>query len=215
MRVCRMDGGDSPIGMASPHWKGNGRDRYVPPALLPTYQQALERGDLLSGMRTLALLAGREETLLKRIDSGELGSAWQGVREQLTRFQQAARDPDLERGKHTAQEALQEMERLVTVGTRDAEAWEGLLTVWEQQRRTVETEMRRQEKARTLIPIEDVLWHIRRLMEINRESILEFEDLPARSARKLLQVIADRYAGVLGDRGARRRPEESDGDRAV
>jgi hypothetical protein len=50
-----------------------------------------------------------------------------------------------------------------------------------------------------------------------REKILEFPDLSARSARKLIQLIADGYAGILGTRlrsrqlpGGREEGEEPD-----
>ena len=201
MSVCWRDGGESLRGVASPSYKNGKWSAFVPEPLLPTFTAAIESGDLLSGMRTLGMMAAREEQLLKRLDTGESGKNWAAVRDQLALFRRAARNPDEDQGRTDAQAALREMERLATQGQVDAEAWEALFELWERARKISDTEMRRREKARVLVPIEDVLWHTKRQAEANRQVIEEFDGFSTPEARsQLLQLIMGGYEDTLGSR---------------
>jgi hypothetical protein len=197
MSVCWRDGGNSLRAQAHPGYKNGKWSAFVPEPLLPTFTKALESGDLLSGMRKLALLAAREEMLLKRLDTGESGKTWEAVRQQwdgLARAREAADDKAI--GEH-----LVALNVLINRGTADAQAWKELGEVWEQGRKIAETEMKRREKARTLVPMEDMLWHTTRLGDHIRQSTLEYDGFKSPAHRQeYLAIIVEGYDDILGSR---------------
>lgn len=83
--VCRMHGGASPVGAASPQYKGAGRFKYLPVAMAERYRAAKADPELLALRKDLALLEVRLSTLLERVT--ETGPAdvdaatWAEIRE--------------------------------------------------------------------------------------------------------------------------------------
>lgn len=197
MSVCWRDGGNSLRGQAHPGYKNGKWSAFVPEPLLPTFTKALESGDLLSGMRTQALMAAREETLLKRLDTGETGRTWAAVLQEWEGLQRASQAED---GKAIGQH-MTALNLLINKGTADAGAWAELGDLWERARKISETEMRRREKARTLVPIEDMLWHSTRLGDHIRRTTLEFDGFKSSGHRQeYLQIIMEGYEDLLGSR---------------
>ena len=198
MSVCRRDGGDSLRGQAHPGYKDGKWSAFVPEPLLPTFTKALESGDLLSGMRTLAMMAAREEMLLKRLDTGETGKTWTAIRQQWNGLQRA-RDAEDDKaiGEH-----LVTLNLLINKGTADAEAWMELFELWERARRVSESEVRRREKARMLVPAEDALWHMRMQGDAVHDVTMENPGLFAgpEEQRRWLTLVMERYNDSLGSR---------------
>ena len=77
---------------------------------------------------------------------------------------------------------------------------ERLQTAEELKRKLVDTEMRRREKMRMMLPMQDVAWHFGALLDSNREAILECGDLSPEAAQKLVRKVADLYVRRVRER---------------
>ena len=61
---CRLHGGDTPQGIASPHYRGKGYSRSIPAHLKDIYEAHFNDPDLLSLHKEIALCDTRIEDLL-------------------------------------------------------------------------------------------------------------------------------------------------------
>jgi hypothetical protein len=70
---CRLHGGLTPMGVASPHFKHGRYSKELLTRLQPTYEQALNDPELLDLTNSIALYEARIRELLER---GESGMKW-------------------------------------------------------------------------------------------------------------------------------------------
>jgi hypothetical protein len=194
---CKKHGGKSLKGAAHPNAKTLEHSRYVPKPLEETYNQALKDSNLNDLRRQLALMQAREDILLQRTTSGETGKAWKALRQELGKLRQAVENED----GRASRDALTAITVLVNTGERDAEAWDELMGLWEQQRRSAETDAKIKRDLRLLMAIEDGLWAVRRLGEANETVILSWptgQEFDEGEKRKLLGAILDQFAKLTG-----------------
>ena len=107
---CRMHGGATPQGIASPHYRGKGYSRSVPKHLKDIYEAHHNDPDPLSLHKEIALCGTRIEDLLTQI-SGRSGDCIDQVSEAFSAFQKAhaadeleGEEDDLERAIHRLKE---------------------------------------------------------------------------------------------------------------
>lgn len=136
---CRMHGGSTPRGFASPHTKTGGRSLDLPTRLAATYESALNDRDLLELTTEIALSDARYRDLLKRVDSGEAGVLWRAARKAFRDFQTAGGD----QGKMI--NALNTLESLLTQGVSDYAAWDEAGKWADRKARLVESQRKREE----------------------------------------------------------------------
>ena len=92
---CRMHGGATPQGIASPHYRGKGYSRSVPKHLKDIYEAHHNDPDPLSLHKEIALCGTRIEDLLTQI-SGRSGDCIDQVSEAFSAFQKAHAADELE-----------------------------------------------------------------------------------------------------------------------
>lgn len=167
-QVCRNHGGLTPIGPASPQWRGRGYSRILPTGLRETYEAARSDPELLALDRELALVEARLDQLASRLEGdpvaqarevqalGEaLKAAWDRTdmatyREKLDRLVEAA-------GKVVATERT----------------WTDILTWQEQRRKLADTERRRREALAATVTTERLLALVVTFVEILRRHIAD------------------------------------------
>jgi len=186
--VCHWHGGRSPRGLAHPSTKTGRFSKDLPTRMLASYQAALADPEMLALHEELAVVTAREADLIARVDTGEAGAVWQGMRKALADFRTAQRRED---GAGAAS-ALREMERLVDVGAADYRAWAELLTTIEARRRLVDTERRRLEAAQQMITTERAMLLVAALVDAVRRHVDDRAVLDAigREVEQLLAVDA-------------------------
>ncbi len=196
---CRMHGGKSLKGIAHPNFKDGLRSKHMPKPLKEAFDQAVADPGLLDLTGSIATQEAIVVDLLDSLNGADAPTKLVSkIRNEWRDFWQATARED-----HGAVAKHREI-----IGTLLARAATVAATIdrisqaEEQKRKLIDTEMRRREKGRTLIPIEDVMWHIRNVMLANREIILEFDGLSQPDRRELLRLVADRYVALLGDVGA-------------
>lgn len=134
--VCRVHGGATPRGLASPNLKHGRFSKSLPARLMASYEAALEDPTLLSTRGDIAVLVARQEDLLQRVDSGEAGLLWRQAREEWKEFKTALAAGD----QPTSRAAMAQLDELLGRGAADYAAWHELARVTEQIRRLRETE---------------------------------------------------------------------------
>ena len=194
--VCHWHGGKSPRGLAHPSTKTGRFSKDLPTRMLGNYQAALSDPDLVALREELALVTARESDLLSRVDTGEAGAHWHGIRQALADFRSAQRRED----GAAAASALREMERLVDLGIADYRAWAELLGAIESRRRLAETERRRLEAMQQMITTERAMLLVAALVDAVRRHVDDRRVLDAigREVEKIVVVEGAVVAG--GDR---------------
>jgi hypothetical protein len=80
---CRLHGGKTPKGIASPNFKTGRHSKYLPTALLERYGEALEDGELLNMRAEIALLDTLLLENLGRLETGESADFWDAALTQV------------------------------------------------------------------------------------------------------------------------------------
>jgi hypothetical protein len=141
----------------------------------------------------LALVTAREADLLGRVDTGEAGAHWRGIRQALADFRGAQRRED----GAAAGSALREMERLVDLGIADYRAWAELLATIETRRRLADTERRRLEAMQQMITTERAMLLVAALVDAVRRHVDDRRILDA-IGREVEQIVVVNGAVARG-----------------
>jgi hypothetical protein len=182
---CRMHGGTSLAGLASPTLKTGRYSRYLPERLSERYQESLADGELLALREEIALTDARLADLLKRVDTGESGALWQAARGALREFQAARTRADVPK----MTEWLLVLETTIQKGASDYAAWGEIATVLEQRRRLVESERKRLVEMQQVITVEKAMVLIAALTDIVKRHVTDRDTRAAISA-ELIQLTA-------------------------
>lgn len=191
---CRMHGGRQPRGLAHPLTKTGRFSKDLPTRMLANYQEALADPDVLAMHEELAVLLARIADLLARVDTGESGAHWRGIRQGLADVRRATQRQDTA----AAAAALREMERLADLGVADYRAWQEVLTTIELYRRLVDTERRRLEAAQQMITTDRSMLLVAALVDAVRRHVDDRRVLDAIGRELDRLVVADGARSLLG-----------------
>lgn len=152
---CRMHGGSTPGGLASPHTQHGRYSKYLPARLAERYHEAQADGELLALREDIALVDARLADVIGRVDSGEAGRLWVEAREAYSEWKRAERASDDARQASAAEK----LEAALGLGVQDYQAWTEALDLVERRRRLVESERRRLVEMQQMLTAEQaMLW---------------------------------------------------------
>jgi len=141
--------------VAHPNYQGKGKSKYIPERWRDRYKR-LSQAQLVELGDQLAFIQLRLEDLMGRTDPGETGRTWKAMGQEWAKLQRAlgvkAPTPETQAA---VREAVMAISALIGRGTSDAEAWQEIAGLWEQQRRTADTETRRRVLAKLFIKAEE------------------------------------------------------------
>ena len=189
---CRMHGGMSLRGMASPRYKHGRYSKYLPQRMLPRYLESRDDPELLNQRWEIGLLDARIADLLKRVDSGEAGAMWGKLDELRLRFEQA----QMQGRARASADAVQELMILVAKGSSDFAAWDEVIGLVEKRRRLVESERKRMVEMHQMVAVERALVMVDQLARSVREHVLAHCDGDA--ARIILSGVQTDITRVIG-----------------
>ena len=152
-RVCRVHGGLTPSGLASPHYTHGRYSKALPARLAARYDEATTDPALLELRADVALLDARLADVLSRVDTGESGALW-------TTLQNHRRDVLAAKrvGDSVAQAvALNALLETVGQGHADYRAWQEIGALLEQRRKLVESERKRLIEAQQTLTVEKAM----------------------------------------------------------
>jgi hypothetical protein len=194
---CRLHGGATPAGAASPHFKHGRRSRYLrglPGEFQSAYKATQKDPDLLSLREDLALLEAHICQLLSRLSRKP---APQGqVLKALDRLKRAGDGAD-------AEAALEALDQLIRSGrdllrTDDA-LWREILAVIQVKVRVAPVEWKRLKDLRALVPVEEALTFVKALLAVARETVTDPETYRRLMQRCLALVSPDDRRGLAAE----------------
>lgn len=151
--VCRMHGGLTPAGAASPHFKHGRYSKYLPAEILARYQEGARDPDLLSMRGEILLTDARLSQIAERLGTGESTELWLAllrVVKALRAAEKAANSPAAEasealRGGYLRdrEQAIDSIEWLVGEAVLSEKAWAEFDAQKLMRAKLVETESRR------------------------------------------------------------------------
>ena len=175
LEVCRMHGGKTPRGPASPHFKDGRYSRFLPSRLFAQYCAAANDPRLLELRESIATVDARIVDLLQRVDSGEAGSLWRQTQTAMGRIQRAQA-----RGHGDALEgAVGTLQRLITQGVADYAAWHEVGELIEQRRRLCESEQKRVTMAHEVLTVEQAMMLVGQVVDVIRTHVPDRQVLSA------------------------------------
>lgn len=184
---CRIHGGKSLAGIASPTYQTGRYSRYLPGRLLGRYAEAQANPALLELRADIALIDARIGDLIARVDTGESGALW-------ARLMQARSDLLLyRRAGDTVKtaEALNTLLDLVGQGHADYRAWAEVGATIEQRRRLVESERKRLVEMQQTLTVEKAMLLIGAIGGIIKAHVQDRQALAAISNDIQALVSAD------------------------
>lgn len=149
---CRVHGGATPRGVASPHFKHGRYSKSLPAQLGARYLEAQRDPGLHELRDEIALTDARITELLGRLGTGESGAAWLRLREVFARLIDAITEQNA-----VLVQARLEMIRRILAGGDDTAAWADINRMIEQRRRLVESERKYMLQAEHMLSVEEVL----------------------------------------------------------
>jgi hypothetical protein len=158
--VCMMHGGKTPRGRASANYKHGGYSKALPERLAARYEAAAGDPELLAMRGDIALTVARLYDLLKRVDTGESGSAWREAGDGLTQFLESNGDAA------KAAEGLARLKSAIGRGRADYAAWDEVKSTLETRRKLIESERKRLVDMQQIITAEQALALIGQVVEI-------------------------------------------------
>jgi hypothetical protein len=144
---CRVHGGKSRAGVASPTWRHGGSSRYLSTDLVADFRAALADPELLDLTRDLALLEARLGELLRQAAAADYEAAWARFAGVWPRFAAARRASDVA----GMQAAMAELQRAYDEGPAPTDAWERIGELIDRRRRLVATEQQRRVAMREMV----------------------------------------------------------------
>lgn len=166
---CRMHGGKSLRGIASPTFKDGRRSKYMPSRLLETYRQGLTDKELLDLQDEISLIDARLNDVLGRVDTGEAGIHWHKMREAYDLLIDSLRrkSPDDQR------QALHDLDDLTRKGQADWQAWHEIMALIEQRRKLVEAEQKRRISMQQMITAEQAMALTAAILETVKRNVTD------------------------------------------
>lgn len=183
---CRLHGGATPVGIASPHFRTGRYSRYLPDRLAARYEEARRDPELLNLTDELAAVDALLGELLGQLDRGESGAAWSALQ---AKWAELARAKALGRAGEAAV-ALEEIGAVIERGALQLAAYVEIGRLLEQRRKLTEAEVRRRVVMRFLIHVEQVESLLVAVQEVIRHHVHDRQALAAIAAE--LRALAAR-----------------------
>jgi hypothetical protein len=186
---CRMHGGATPKGVASPHFKTGRYSTAMPKRMRQRYEDSLANPDLRRLDDEIALIESRILDLLQRVDSGESGAIWKHLRDTMQQFDQVFGRDDPDSAKLAA-ELLDQVRNLIMRGFADSTAWRELGGMLESKRRLVDTATKIEVNEHFMISAAEFAATIRAIQVLIKETV---------SDKFILRKIAKGMAEIISD----------------
>ncbi|MDP8910250.1 MAG: hypothetical protein M3N47_14310 [Chloroflexota bacterium] len=187
---CRMHGGATPRGIASPHTRHGRYSKDLPTQMLARYQVALDDPELLSVRDDAALLEARIREKLADLAGRSALPDWRDATERAERLAENLHAWDAARIEHEVRDLV----RLLTQRRNDAAAFHEVRSLMDQKARLARQEHKRLIDLQQMIPVERAMLLIQRLSAVINDVLADDPD-----ARRAI-VASFREAMMAGER---------------
>jgi hypothetical protein len=162
---CRLHGGLTPKGIASPHFKtGRYCKDKIPGAIREGYERAIADPDRLAVYEEVAILHARVQQLLNRLPNMDTSHRFAQVAGAWKKLREAQRNKSAE-GVILAMGALDELiETGLSESQDDDRIWQEILSTFNVLRRLTVAETNRQVRMKALVSTEDAMRFARSIL---------------------------------------------------
>lgn len=188
---CRMHGGKTPVGLASPHIKTGRYSKDLPTRLAARYEETANDPDLLSVRHEIRLIDVLIMDNMTRLDSGESAEAWDVMRKSVDGLTDAIADEDYIK----VQKALREMRDVVDLRILHYATETEIRSKIDQRRKLVETEQKITLSGEQAISVERAMLLVGAIAGILRARIHDTGTLAAIQQDISLLLNASETAG--------------------
>jgi len=150
---CRIHGGATPSGIASPHYVHGRYSQKMPKRLTERFEASMSDPDLLNLTPEIALMDARLEDVLGRVDSGESGHRWKELHGAWKDYATARARGDVQ----AMHDALVDVERIITAGVADTYAWDEVRALWMDRTKLVSSERKRRIEMQSMLTVEQAM----------------------------------------------------------
>lgn len=164
---CRMHGGASLVGIASPTFKSGRYSKDMPTRLAARYAEALADPQLLELRAEIALVGTRQCELLTHLDAGLSLQHWKDAQAAHGDLLAAIRAKD----SAALQTAIAALGDALGAGMGDYAVWQEIIEMTEQRRRLVESEHKRLVAMQQMITAEQAMALLARVTETIRKHV--------------------------------------------
>ncbi len=161
---CRMHGGATPGGLASPHFIHGRYSKFFPGGVAERYETSRADPEMLSVAEEVAVIQTRICDLARRVATGESGELWRRTREEFE-LMKLAKDPE------EATARLTQVDRLLYNGAADERIWGELIEMIEKKTLVAAREWKRQVDLRQVITADRAIMLITTIVEIVRKHV--------------------------------------------
>lgn len=202
---CRLHGGKTPAGIASPNYKHGRFSRVMPTHLADRFEDIKADPELISNRQSLALVNTLLEERLKSIYEGCPPDAWKLAKDILGQYKtELDWEPEYSEfsGKlmngpaPRPEKTLEQLSDLLTKGTVSADAFELTAEMIETHRRAVDTEYKLVKDSQSRMDAADAIMAARALADSVKRHVKDPETL------RLIQADMSRIISPRADPGA-------------
>lgn len=194
---CERDGGKTPSGVESPHFKTGAYSKYLPKGLRQDYEAALADPQWLTLRREIAVIDARLAELFRDIESRQGKSSWEAVEQQVQAMEAAAGQyRETVKNKDWArmgtlflsiEAGINSLGQIVRDGIDSSGPWVEVYGLIDQRRKLVESEAKRRIELRQTITKERALLLVGAMVEQFRQVIASFCE-PAKASQIMLET---------------------------
>lgn len=192
---CRLHGGLSLAGPASPRTSHGRYSRYLPNRLVSRYTEAQSDAELVALREEIALTDARLSDLLVRVNTGEAGLTWAALGAAIRAYRVA--EAKGAKGYFEQLRAFDLIEQLAAEGRDDYAAWDEVHKLIEQRRRLAETEFKRLKEMQQMITAERAMILLGAVVAVIRTHVTDRDTLGAIS-RDIGRLVANGTGSEAG-----------------
>lgn len=173
---CRVHGGATPKGIASPSFKTGKHSKYVlPPRYRARYDAALQDSDYLKLQNEIAVLDARIGALLEAVDTRDVGALYKQLQDSAQDMEMALRIGDTEM---VARRWLA-LKKVINEGVEDSKVWDEIRASIQDRRALVATERQLLKDMEQTLQVGEALSFARQLLLAVRENVNDQKTLQA------------------------------------
>lgn len=195
---CRVHGGKSPKGLASPNWETGRWSAHVPTGLADKYKKAMSDPELLDRAADIALVDARIAELVEGLgDVEEGGGTWDQALKEFQDLDTALAEGDVDK----AEEALDSLRPILRSGYSKETQWDKIHSALMRRNRLAGSQENRLVKMQVMIAMEDQLMIIERLASIVRDAVRQYvtdRDLQQRVLERVSKELRQLLRGEIG-----------------
>lgn len=175
---CRVHGGATPSGLASPQTISGRYSKYLPTRLLARYQEAVADPELLALKDDIALLDTRLGEVIANLDTGRSQATWEILGHQWGKFAAEWKTMDW-----TAQEkAVDSVSKLIADGLSEGYVWSEIRGLLKERSELVANERKRLVELQQYVTSERALLFVQAVMASVKQHVTEPTTLRAIAA---------------------------------